>query len=576
MLTVPTQSQAAEDEKAVAAAARDVLRRHCLRCHSGPGSDGGDFHVLQANTLYENDLVDKSTPDESLLLQRVIDGEMPPASIRKQQPVTDEEIQSLQAWIRLGSPAFTTDESRPTVAIESVLTAVTNDLRQLPRSDRHFTRYFTLHHLQNTPAILTRDLPMYRAALAKSLNSLSWHPRLALPRAVSVVPSSGEPAFDGILYAIDIRRLQWSDSVWNRIETRYPYGVSFSGSDNESLQHLAEELEAITSVSLPVIRADWFAATATRGELYYEILDLPQNESHLLAQLQVDPESAFLNPHFDLIARAGFSRSGVSAQNRLVERLVGRGGVYWRSFDFGPDAGRGKLTRFPLGPVISDSPFNRLAFQHDGGEIIFALPNGLHAYVLVDANGDRISVGPIHIVNDALKTSGNPAIVNAVSCFACHKHGINDVSDTLRDGSVVEGDALQHVRKLHPELSEMNELVQADRENYMDALEQTIGPYLPTGDDDEHSLQSVDEPIGHVARQHRLVFLDLATIAAELETTPDELLRMAGTRQLRRLGLEDVTRGGVISRAEWEATDQGVSLMQQVARLLRLTPITPL
>ena len=29
-----------------AAAARKMLRQHCVRCHSGPGSEGGEFDVL--------------------------------------------------------------------------------------------------------------------------------------------------------------------------------------------------------------------------------------------------------------------------------------------------------------------------------------------------------------------------------------------------------------------------------------------------------------------------------------------------------------------------------------------------
>jgi len=561
-------------DPAIPAAARDMLRKHCLRCHSGPGSEGGNFNILNIDELREQNLIDYPSKDESSLLTRVVDGEMPPSSIRARQEVTENEIAALKQWIRLGAPAFASEKDRQKVSLLNILDAIVDDLRSVSGDDRRFLRYFTLHHLHNNPAILSGDLPLYRAALSKSLNSLSWHPRITVPRAVPIKGVDIDAKTGHLLYAIDIRHYQWTGQTWNNIERHYPYGVSYTASDREDLRHRQEAIEHLSSVSIPLVRADWFVATATRGNLYYEILDLPQTEAELLLQLGVDPLSGIAAPHAEVIARAGFTRSGVSAQNRIVERLVGRTGVYWRSFDFGPDAGRGKLTRFPLGPPTGDSHFDRFAFEHDGGEIIFALPNKLHAYLLIDGEGSRIDVGPIHVVADALKTSGTPAIQNAVSCFACHKHGIIDVVDTLRQGSVLEGDALRQLEKLHPPREVINGLVQRDRKDYMNALQSAIGEMVNAKE--IRLIESVDEPIGHVARQHRLVFLNLNTIAAELDMEADELVALAGIRTLRRLGLEGLLRDGVLSRAEWEATDQGVSLMQQLARQLRLTPISPL
>jgi len=557
----------------ISAAARDMLRKHCLRCHSGPGSEGGDFDVLDVAGMRADGLIDDQDKADSLILTRVIDGEMPPASIRSRQPVSDSEMAALQQWIDQGAPAFASMQSRRRAELSSVLDAMLDDLRRAPAEERRFLRYFTLHHLQNNPVIESRDLSVYRAALSKAINSLSWHPRIAVPREVKLTDQA--EGTGGLLYAIDLRHYQWTPQTWNLIERSYPYGVSYAASDQEELRRKQESIEELTSVSVPLMRADWFVATATRGDLYYQILDLPQNETHLLRQLGVDPQAAMANPHPESIARAGFARSGVSAQNRLVERLVGRTGMYWRSFDFGPDAGRGKLTRFPLGPPSGNPHFDRFAFRHDGGEIIFALPNQLHGYLLIDEQGDRIEVGPIHVVGDALKTAGTPAIVNAVSCFACHKHGMIDMVDTLREGSVLEGDARRQVEKLHPVRDVMNALVQRDRDDYLQALRVAIGPFVDGGDDRDAVLRA-DEPIGHVARQHRLVFLNLKTIAAELDIDADELLTKAGVRSVRRLGLESLFSDGVLSRAEWEATDQGVSLMQQLARQLGLTPISPL
>src|SRR5262249_19257350 len=155
---------------------------------------------------------------------------------------------------------------------------------------------------------------------------------------------------------------------------------------------------------------------------------------------------------------------------------------YWKSYDFKPDSGRAKLTRFPLGPLNlfaeGKHPYPKQAFVHAGGEIIFGLPNGLQGYMLVDGKDNRIDEGPIQVVSDALKTSGTPAIVNGVSCMACHKHGMLPLTDTIREGSSVFGEAEEKVRRLYPESKKMNELLDADQRRFLDALDRAVGKFL--------------------------------------------------------------------------------------------------
>ena len=113
----------------------------------------------------------------------------------------------------------------------------------------------------------------------------------------------------------------------------------------------------------------------------------------------------------DKLVRGGFQQSGVSGQNRLVERHDAEfGAYYWKSYDFKPRRARANLTRFPLGPEFPGNPYPRQAFRHDGGEMIFGLPNGMQGYFLSDGKGRRIDEGPTDVVSDALKTSGTPAI----------------------------------------------------------------------------------------------------------------------------------------------------------------------
>jgi hypothetical protein len=103
----------------------------------------------------------------------------------------------------------------------------------------------------------------------------------------------------------------------------------------------------------------------------------------------------------------------------------------------------------------------------------------------------------------------------------------------------------------------------------MSALLKTASPYLPPGTD----LKIYPEPVGEVARWYRLVYLDLETVAHELDIAdPRSIIEKVGEKKLKQLGLENLTKkGGVIPRTEWEAKD-GVSLMQELARELRYTP----
>ncbi|MFH5806720.1 hypothetical protein [Alienimonas sp. DA493] len=579
VLSAPPAGGAAEptpDSAALASAARTVLRTHCARCHSGEGSPGGNFDVLSVASLKESGHLDADAPADSFVLAAIETEYMPPTDIRERAPVPSEDRAALRAWLEAGAADFPSDADREHVMLSAVLAAVRDDLRETDREDRPSRRYFTLHTLFNNPNVLASDLPAYRAALSKALNSMSWEPTIVPPREVRPGGELGERLPEGVLYRVDLRDYGWDGEDWQTVLKAYPYGLSYGnlgGDEGEMLGRLGEDLEDLSGTTLPIVRADWFVAAATRPPLYNALLDLPETEHALEELLDVDVKRHFADPRPRSIARAGFSRSGVSAQNRLVERHASPYGAYWKSYDFGPDNGRGKLTRFPLGPAGAFENHDRLAFDHDGGEAIFSLPNGLHGYFLSDGAGDQLHAGPIEVVGDALKTSGTPAIVNGVSCFACHKNGMIDLTDTLRTGNGVFGDAEDLIRQLHPPKEEMDRLIEGDRAAYLRALRQAVAEF----DDSDPTAEGYVDPIGHVARQHRLVFLNGEAIAAELNLDGFEALReRISHRDFKELGLEPLLDGGTIGRPEWEATYRGVSLMQELARRLRYTPVTPL
>jgi serine/threonine-protein kinase len=318
---------------------------------------------------------------------------------------------------------------------------------------------------------------------------------------------------------------------------------------------------------LPYVRADWFIATAVRPPLYHAMLDLPATAHELERRLEVDVVADFLQ---NRLARAGFATSGVSGQNRLVDRHGAKFGAYWKSYDFKSNDGAGDIFTHPLGPTFDGNPFERFAFAHDGGEIIFNLPNGLQGYLLVDAAGRRIDFGPTEVVSDSLKTSGNPAIVNGLSCMGCHKHGVIRFEDALMKAPALSGPALEKLKQLVLPPDRMNALLAEDETRFLAALEASVGRWLKVGSDKDKSIRDFPEPIGAVARLY-LKDPGLREVACELGIDPDKAMtRLERHRRLQEMGLGPLFGGKTISRQTWHSFTKSSSLFQKTALELEL------
>src|SRR5262245_59989655 len=221
LTAAPARADPAADR--LAAAAKAILEKSCARCHANGQAEGGFSFVLDAKQLVERKRVIAGNSAKSRLFKKVQGGEMPPED-EKPRP-TAEEIAALKAWIDAGAPALSeaTASERPTaerptaerptaerptaerpaserpvseetasagpagrtiLSDKDAITAVRDHLQKLPAEDRPFQRYFTLTHLHNNPAVSEEDLRWQRAALAKAVNSLSWKPRIIVPRAL--------------------------------------------------------------------------------------------------------------------------------------------------------------------------------------------------------------------------------------------------------------------------------------------------------------------------------------------------------------------------------------------------------
>jgi hypothetical protein len=354
-----------------AADGADVLKRHCLRCHSGAKARGDFDYVGDTSRLVANGLIVPGDAAHSYVFERVVAGEMPPASV-KVRP-TPAEVAALKAWID-GMAA-----ARGFRREDEIIRALAVDAARLGPGDLPYARWFTLGHLANA-GVPEAHLERYRGALAETLASLTWAPAPRPPVAVD-----GERT----IYRIDLRELGWTSATWDAIRAAYPYGLARGRGVPDA------------------IRGDWFVATAARPPLYHAILDLPDSEAGLARRLGIDLAADIAAGR---VARAGFTSSGVSVNNRVIERHATAYGALWRSYDFRSSTGRENVFAHPLD------------FVPAGGELIFNLPDGMQAYMLVDGSGRRIDKAPTAIVSDPRRP--DRAVETALSCMGCHAAGI--------------------------------------------------------------------------------------------------------------------------------------------------------
>jgi WD40 repeat protein len=534
------------DNASLAQSALAVLQAHCHRCHGKDGAiEGGMNYVLDRDKLLARRKIVAGKAEASPLFRRVAAGKMPPAGEQPRPSAADVEV--LRKWIDAGAPGTQSATTHSLVREEELVELVLSDLEKMDRRSRRFARYFTLAALANAGAG-PDELQTYRNALAKLVNSLSWRPRIVLPRSVG-------PA--GLLVAIDLRNYQWDANLWNRILSEYPYGVV---QDTAA----ARSVLAATASRLPYVRLDWFVASACRPPLYYEMLQVPANAADLERQLRVDVVADLQQ---DRAPRLGFNGSGISRNNRVLERHDSLNGAYWRTYDFDavpanllernlllPD--RRNIFAYPLGPGGTDN-----LFQHAGGEIIFDLPNGLHGYMLVNANNQRIDKGPIAIVSDPKRP--DRAVEPGVSCMACHWRGINPKDDQIRDHVLKNAKAFSKAdRELvlaqYVPKEKMRALMDEDAVHFQHAIEKT------------GNRVTAAEPVLAMTLRYE-ADVDLPTLAAEAGLRPEDLQpRLAASEALaKNLGTLKVPGATVARQVVLQA-------FLDVVRELRLgTPFQP-
>ena len=514
-----------------------VLDKYCAGCHQqGALSNGltkpksGFGHVLDLRRLsHDPSFVKLGDPANSKLYQ-VITGGAPAMPDNCWDPScvpTEAELKKLQDWIIAAGAAA--PEPRKFISLADMYAMAHADMQSLPTNRRDRVRYISMRPMWNDSEVTDANYEAYLAATVKLLNALSWNPNVYRFEKVDE---------QGILLRVFLPDLDWTHETWGYLEAQYPYAME---SDVDpylgSLQHLA-------GTKVPVIRADWFTATASVSPLYYDMLGLPDTVHGLEAKLGLNMKRNILN---EQVVRAGFQDSGVSSHNRLIERHPLGTGFFWTSYDFAGSKGRQSFFEYPLGPIDAYGP--DLAFKHDGGESIFTLPNGFHAYYLNTSAGDRLNVGPTSIVRDTDYPDGTGEVINGISCISCHSKGIRLNDDHVREVAMgnlaLPAAARQTINAIYPGKDVVNEYFKRDTEAFLKTLESAgIEP----------STQAAGlEPIRGLFVYHVDYFINFEQAANELGLTSEELRRRMAFAGHEMAGLLTRLDVSPIARDEWTA-----------------------
>jgi len=490
----------------VAKAAFDVLEKNCSRCHQSgrlvsrerPAKQFGN--ILKLDELAANPhYIHPGNPLDSFLIKQILDKEMPYDVYQefsdKYPTPTEADVKALENWVNgLGTKAVASCDAHKFIAPDEMVRFMVTDLDKQLRQRQATTRYLTLTHLANV-CVDAETMKVYRQGAIKFLNSLSRSSDVVKLEAV-------DP--EGTILRFNLIDLGWSAADWDVLIAVYPYNVQ---PDSEFSRTLASG----THTPQPYVRADWFTFTASQPPLYNALLRLPNTFQELSRQLDINVEANIRN---FVAQRAAFQKSGVSQNNRLIERHPSRSGYFWTSYDFSGNRDHQSLFDFPLGPSAA-------GFHHDGGETIFSLPNGFQGYYLNKSTGERLDKGPTTIVRD--ESRKDFTVTNGISCMGCHDQGMRKARDEVREfvlgRRTFPSDIRDAVDGLYPPHDRMDALIEGD-------LKRFTGAMVQAGLDPALKLNGI-EMINALAKRYE-DDVDLTLAASELGLTKADFKDAAG------------------------------------------------
>ncbi|WP_284316575.1 DUF4384 domain-containing protein, partial [Labrys miyagiensis] len=519
-VTIPADIKMPTDP--IAKAAFDVIEKHCSRCHQAgmltarekPAKNFGNILHLD-EIAADPHLIQAGNPEGSKIFQQIINKEMPydvNYEFDTTKPeVTQADIETLRTWIKsTGDQEAAACSGRKFVTSADIIADITADLQKQDDSRVRGMRYFTLTNLYNSCAT-DEAMNVYRQGLVKLLNGLAR--RSDVIKLTTIDPEQ-------TIVAVNLQDMGWEESDWNTVLAAYPYG---SKPDVKAFDFITQQ----TGAMLPYVRGDWFAFTASQPPLYDTLLQLPTNFPGLTDKLGIDMASDISK---FVAQRAGFQKSGVSQNNRLIERHPITTGYFWTSYDFSGSKGIQSLFLHPLGPGGPNG------FHHDGGESIFSLPNGFQGYYLNKSDGTRLDKGPTQIVRDPSRR--DLAVTDGISCMGCHDQGMRKAKDEVRKAVIADHsfskDDRDTVAALYPDNAKMDGIIEDDFQRFNAAMKRAgLDPTLKLAGvemtnalfkryEDDLSLRRAAAEYGYTPEEFKEHFIDAGPEAIALMRRLDQ------------------------------------------------------
>lgn len=552
----PTATPITPPSNALADKVQNLFMARCTNCHNSNLPSGGISNLTVAAAIIQQGLVVPGNAAGSVLYQSVQANRMPLGNALDEASKKD-----IADWINQGAKEFTsnlpnnpppnpgqtaTPTPAPTPApvvttLSSDLELAYQDLQNTASRNRSSIRYLLVTHVYKSSKIIENQKGLFAAGVSKVLNSLHWQVAINNPSLL------GEA---GTVVKIDLRQYDLTAAEWNRITTGYPYTNQLS-----RLNRWAN-LQTLSGASIPVVRADWFIQQVTQPVLYKELLEIPDNIVDLETRIGVNSANNIRTAN---VLRAGLEDSGVSHSNRVIERHQSSFGAYWKSYDFANSNGTKDIFRNPLGPLNSGiANIGQIEFVHDGGEMIFTLPNGMHGYVLTTAAGAYIPTGPLEIVEDPTRL--DRLVTNSNSCFTCHTAGWIPIKDEIGPAangvvSVFNANQLGAINRRYPAAARLADTFTKDIAAYTAALTKMN---ISVNNAEPISTASL-----YYARE-----LKLEDIAAELDMTAAQFTQLLNQSTTLR-GQFEYSNNQIssvkITRARFETRFNTIN--QEVARL---------
>ncbi len=347
-----------------------------------------------------------------------------------------------------------------------------------------FTRYLSAYHCTD------KQIEELDKGLGFWCNSLSTEVSIKKPVQIH----SG-------LWKIDLRDYNWKTETWEKLlEAPEPYFhirglvsvteveqlafdengklVVISKKENTKFKEQAAHafwlnqldinlLASYTKSGIPLVRADWFiyqtAIQKDRKAGYYDFLGLGKKEKDFQNLIAADIEAV---KKLRLEQRAIVSSSSVTLHNRTLRRLKTITGPYWISEDYNANTENKNAIR-----LLDDAKF-------DATEQYGTLPNGLFAFWLGNAQGERQDTAPDFIASDSESPTTDKRVHVGLSCIRCHTEGIRPINDVIRKiyKPPFKLTSLDYERQKDLQakfLSDIGSSIEKDQKYYNEVLSQT-------------------------------------------------------------------------------------------------------